>query len=124
MSSFVFYFIQDLNINIISINSTALDVSRPLNHVVECECRECDREKLLNQLKTCATHIMEYKGHYRTDVLIIVIVYTFNFLCNSEFQLNTELNESERNDYFSVEFTLRNEVGSLVSALKVFQVCW
>ena len=66
---------------------------------------------------------MECKGHYRTDVLIIVIVYTFNFLCNSEFQLNTELNESERNDYFSVQFTLRNEVGSLVSALKVFQVC-
>lgn len=36
-------------------------------------------------------------------------------------QSETE-NESESNDYFFVEFTLRNEVGSLVSALEVFQV--
>lgn len=36
-------------------------------------------------------------------------------------QLETE-SESESSDYFSVEFTLRNEVGSLVSALEVFHV--
>ena len=39
--------------------------------------------------------------------------------------LNAEIgteNESESSDYFSVEFRLRNEVGSLVSALEVFYV--
>ena len=63
------------------------------------------------------------------DVLIIIsyiIVHSKNMIFSTitevlNVQLETE-SESESSDYFSVEFTLRNEVGSLVSALEVFHV--
>lgn len=52
------------------------------------------------------------------------IINCINFSAITE-ALNAEIgteNESESSDYFSIEFTLRNEVGSLVSALEVFHV--
>ena len=92
---------------------------------MECKCREEDRENLLNQLRSCAMNIKECKGHCRCAYYII-IVHSKNIIFSTitevlNVQLETE-NESENNDYFSVEFTLRNEVGSLVSALEVFHV--
>ena len=91
---------------------------------MKCKCRERDRENLLNQLRSCATNVKECKGHYSCAYYNIVHSKNIIFSTITEVlnvQLETD-NESESNDYFSVEFTLRNEVGSLVSALEVFHV--
>ena len=53
---------------------------------------------------------------------ILILLYSTTIIAEVFGAQSDTENETESDDYLAVEFTLRNEVGSLVAALEVFHV--